>query len=146
MHTHIKTSFDGRPLRRVKVCSSHGALCSGDIPAAPLPSELPQLHQRRLSRTWRGGKNKKRGEEKKDEGELCFSNHIPMGFQLRRWGRSKQFCLSCLCFVALSFRGLFCFKLLFFRWGIEEWLMHIPSLFTPHSHPSLFCFGKIPPW
>lgn len=62
-HTHIL----GPPLRRAEVCSSHGALCSGDIPAAPLPSELPQLHQRRMSGARRG---RQKTKAKKREGAL----------------------------------------------------------------------------
>lgn len=111
--THTQTPLPGPPLRWAKVCSSHGVLCSGGIPAAPLLSELPQLHQRGMSGARRGRQKTKNREKEKWE-ELCFHNHIPTGFQLQRWGRSKQFCLSCFCCAVLSFRGLFCFKLFLF--------------------------------
>lgn len=102
----------------------------------------PTTSSKKSERSKEGQEKTRREREK----ELCFPNHIPMGFQLRRWGRSKQFCLSCFCCVVLSFRGLFCFKLFFFFcWGIEGWLMQIPLSITPHSRPSLLCFGKIPP-
>lgn len=112
-----------------KVNSSHDALSSGDIPAAPHPSELPQLHQRGASQAWCcgwscGGGRKK---QKKNEGgrrtarALRFPNHVPAGFRMWRWGRNKQFCLSCLCCVALSFRGLFCSKPYFLFFSLCCW-------------------------
>lgn len=76
----------------------------------------PTTSSKRNERSEEGQETRKK-ERKKGKsgggggGEPCFPNHIPMRFQLWRWGRSKQFCLSCLCYVVLSFRGLFCFKL-----------------------------------
>lgn len=71
------------------------------------PSELPQLHQRGISQAKKGRREKIEKEGK--ERELCsFSLFTsPWGFQLWRWGWSKQFCLSCFCCSFISWPLLF---------------------------------------
>lgn len=134
----MQTSLDGPLLRRAQICSSHGALCKGDIPASPFPSELPQLHQRRISRAWRGGKKKRK--EKKEEGERESSVFLiisPWGFSCGGEGEVNNFvyrvCVALLFHFVASFVSSFFFFLLRNRGMINADPLPIYSPLSPLS-------------
>lgn len=54
------------------------------------------------------------------EKELCIPNHVPMGFQLQRWGWSKQFCLLLFFHFVGSFVSSFSVFFCFFFASAEE--------------------------
>lgn len=108
------------------------------------PRRFPLNSHNFIKEEWAEQGGAGRNKKKEGEKELCFPNHIPMGFQLRRWGRSKQFCLSCFCCVVLSFRGLFCFKLFLLR---NRGVINADPLpITPRSRPFSLLFWEDSPW
>ena len=114
-HTHADTTSWPSPSDEPKFALPM-VLCARAISQ---PRRFPLNSHNFIKEEWeeQGGaeekKKQKKKREKRERKSSVFLITSPWGFQLRRWGRSKQFCLSCFCCVALSFRGRFCFKLSF---------------------------------
>ena len=135
----------------------------GDTPvsADELRFALPMLLRVRVISLWTPPTSSKRSEPskkgqrkktpqkkgKKEQPEPCFPNHnAHWGFSCRGEGEINNFVYhGFFSPFALSFHGLFCFKVFFFLvWRKAGWLMQIPSLFTLQFHPSLFWEAPLP--
>lgn len=151
-HTHADTTPWPSPSDEPKFALPM-VLCARAISQ---PRRFPLNSHNFIKEEWeeRGGaeekKKQKKKRKKRERKSSVFLITSPWGFQLRRWGRSKQFCLSCFCCLALSFRGRFCFELssslfLIFCWEIEG-VINVDPLptYSPLFAPLYSVLGRFP--
>lgn len=152
-HTHMQTPLHGPLPQMSQSLLFPWCFVPGRYPSRAASLWTPTTSSKRNERSEEGQRKKKKQKKKRKKRERKSSVFLitsPWGFQLRRWGRSKQFCLSCFCCVALSFRGRFCFELssslfLIFCWEIEGVINADPlPIYSPLFAPLYSVLGRFP--